>query len=109
MLTTITTIATTTNLHALPSRRIVRRAVGLFLVFFSIALVLHSSTFPAVVEGARGGGGGSSKKKNEVLTDLPCTKQAEADVDVVFGRMSGYGNGSRSFPINENELGSYCK
>lgn len=63
--------------------------------------------FSSPAEGARGGGG--SKKKNEVLTDLPCTKQAEADVDVVFGRMSGYGNGSRSFPLNENELGTYCK
>ena len=49
------------------------------------------------------------KKKSEVIRELPCTKQAEADVDVVFGRMSGYGNVSRPFPSSESELGQYCK
>ena len=49
------------------------------------------------------------KKKSETIRELPCTKQAESDVDVVFGRMSGYGNVSRTFPSNENELNQYCK
>ena len=50
----------------------------------------------------------AAKKSSENI-ELPCTKQAEADVDVVFGRMSGYGNVSRSFPSNQNELNDYCK
>lgn len=49
------------------------------------------------------------KKKSDAQNELPCTKQAEADVDVVFGRMSGYGNVSRPFPSNQDELNDYCK
>lgn len=49
-----------------------------------------------------------AKSKVDKL-ELSCTKQSEADVDVVFGRMSGYGNVSRTFPSNEAELAKYCK
>ena len=51
----------------------------------------------------------NKNKKTDIQTELPCTKQAEADVDVVFGRMSGYGNVSRLFPSNQDELNEYCR
>lgn len=88
------------NLHA-PSGTSKRFSICLSVGLTFLVLII---AFSSTVEGARSG-----KKKSEVATDLPCTKAAEADVDVVFGRMSGYGNGSRSFPLNENELSSYCK
>lgn len=49
------------------------------------------------------------KTKTEETAELPCTKEAEVDVDMVFGRMSGYGNVSRGFPIKESDLTEYCK
>lgn len=50
-----------------------------------------------------------TKKTTEETPELPCTKEAEVDVDMVFGRMSGYGNVSRGFPIKESDLTEYCK
>lgn len=50
-----------------------------------------------------------SSSSSSTPKELPCTKDAEAQVDTVFGRMSGYGNISRPFPSNEEQLSKYCK
>nr|XP_027203418.1 uncharacterized protein LOC113797262 [Dermatophagoides pteronyssinus] len=55
----------------------------------------------------------SHKSKNAKIrrrnAELPCKKGAEGEVDAVFGRMSGYGNVSRPFPTDQQELNNYCK
>ncbi len=40
---------------------------------------------------------------------LGCTKSSEKIADDMFGHMIGYGNNSRKFPINNNELTTYCR
>ena len=51
----------------------------------------------------------SKKSSTSQHLELPCSKSSEAEVDVVFGRMSGYGNVSRPYPSTENELQEYCR
>lgn len=94
------------NLHA-PSASSTRLFLWQLQLTVGLTFLVLILSLSSTVKSARAGS--SNKKKNEVTTDLPCTKAAEGDVDVVFGRMSGYGNGSRSFPLTENELSTYCK
>lgn len=51
----------------------------------------------------------TNNKNAKLTSELACNKQSEEDVDTVFGRISGYGNVSRPFPRDQNELNEYCK
>jgi hypothetical protein len=41
--------------------------------------------------------------------NLPCDKNSENISDEIFGHMIGYGNNSRKFPLNSQEMTTYCR
>ncbi|OTF81916.1 hypothetical protein BLA29_006110 [Euroglyphus maynei] len=85
------------------------------MIIITIILLLDMNIIEAKrsKHSKRGGSHRSHKSKGAKIrrrnAELPCKKGAEGEVDAVFGRISGYGNVSRPFPTDQQELSDYCK
>lgn len=89
--------------------------IMIVMIIITIILLLDMNIIEAKrsKHSKRGGSHRSHKSKGAKIrrrnAELPCKKGAEGEVDAVFGRISGYGNVSRPFPTDQQELSDYCK